>query len=149
ANWILNHPDTLRLDRTDLESVGLPPMLQNVLSQNGSGGIFDTVTLVPLIMRDESLGIICIQSYRPDVFDPDDFHLLEPLANYVAMAIANLRLLDDLERLQKIGQSINEPHGSDNLLDYIAALIRDGSEADLVVVYPFDQLTNALDPEPS
>ncbi len=50
------------------------------------------VTL-PLIARDEVIGVLDLQSSRSDTFDEDDIDVLKTMADQIALAIENARLL--------------------------------------------------------
>jgi GAF domain-containing protein len=50
---------------------------------------------LPLLVRNKVLGILDIQSDKPQAFSAEDIDVLETLANQVAVAIDNARLLDE------------------------------------------------------
>lgn len=50
---------------------------------------------LPLLVRNKVLGILDIQSDKPQAFSTEDIDVLETLANQVAVAIDNARLLDE------------------------------------------------------
>jgi len=50
---------------------------------------------IPLVIRNEALGVLDIQSDKPQAFTFEDIGVLEILANQVAIAIENTRLLDE------------------------------------------------------
>jgi len=50
---------------------------------------------LPLLVRNKILGILDIQSDKPQAFSAEDIDVLETLANQVAVAIDNSRLLDE------------------------------------------------------
>ena len=52
------------------------------------------VTL-PLIARDEVIGVLDLQSSRSDTFDEDDIDVLKTMADQIALAIENARLLEE------------------------------------------------------
>ena len=57
-----------------------------------------SVIAAPLVHRDEVLGVINAYSDRADAFDGKDAGLLAALADQAAVAIANARLIEELER---------------------------------------------------
>ena len=68
---------------------------------------------VPLIVRDQVIGVLSIQSYQPHAFGEDHLRLLETLATQAAVAIENARLFDEVQRraermrvLNEIGQAL-------------------------------------------
>lgn len=50
---------------------------------------------LPLVIRNKVLGVLDIQSDQPQAFKPDDIDVLQTLADQVAVAIENARLLDE------------------------------------------------------
>ena len=62
-----------------------------------SGGV-QSVIAGPLLQREEVLGAITVYSVRPDAFDDADAEVLSGLADQAAVAIANVRLIRELER---------------------------------------------------
>jgi K+-sensing histidine kinase KdpD len=53
-----------------------------------------SVLMVPLITQDEVVGIISVQSYKPNAYTHDDIEMLETMAGAVATAIRNAQLYD-------------------------------------------------------
>ena len=51
--------------------------------------------VIPLVVRNKVLGVLDIHSDKPQAFGPDDIEVLETLADQVAVAIENARLLDE------------------------------------------------------
>lgn len=56
---------------------------------------------VPITYGDQVLGVISIQSYRPEAFNESDFDLLQTFAGQAAVAIANARMYSQLEEYQQ------------------------------------------------
>ena len=52
---------------------------------------------LPLLIQDRLLGIIDIQSDQPQAFTSDDIDVLQTLADQVAIAIENMRLLEEAQ----------------------------------------------------
>jgi GAF domain-containing protein len=50
---------------------------------------------LPLLIRDRALGVLDIQSDKPRAFSVDDIDVLQTLADQIAVAIENARLLDE------------------------------------------------------
>jgi adenylate cyclase len=68
-----------------------------VISSMPSG--IGTGMYAPLIWRDESMGVICVDNpTREKIFAKEDLRLLMAVAHYGAMAVAHQRTLDDLTR---------------------------------------------------
>jgi GAF domain-containing protein len=52
---------------------------------------------LPLLVRNKILGVLDIQSDKPQAFSADDIDILQTLADQVAIAIENARLLDETQ----------------------------------------------------
>lgn len=52
---------------------------------------------LPLLVRNKILGVLDIQSDRPQAFNTEDIDVLQTLADQVAIAIENARLLDETQ----------------------------------------------------
>ncbi|HET8671263.1 MAG TPA: GAF domain-containing protein, partial [Candidatus Saccharimonadales bacterium] len=52
---------------------------------------------LPLIVRNKVLGVMDIQSDKPQAFGPDDIDILQTLADQIAIAIENARLMDETQ----------------------------------------------------
>jgi adenylate cyclase len=89
---------------------GLPmPGLQNPASQLG----------VPLLVRGELIGVLCIESETPYRFHEEDKTSIELLGSYLAIAIQNLQLQETTEGASAEGPAVLEegpPPGEDTSL---------------------------------
>jgi GAF domain-containing protein len=52
---------------------------------------------LPLLIRDKVLGVLDIQSDKPQAFNPDDIEILQTLSDQIAIAIDKARLLDETQ----------------------------------------------------
>lgn len=52
---------------------------------------------LPLLVRNKILGVLDIQSEKPQAFAPDDIDVLQTLSDQIAIAIENARLLDETQ----------------------------------------------------
>ncbi len=57
-----------------------------------------SLLLVPMLHRDQVVGVISVRSYRPYAYDDDDVQLLSTIAAQAAIAIQNARLYAQQER---------------------------------------------------
>jgi diguanylate cyclase (GGDEF)-like protein len=57
-----------------------------------------SILIVPLIKKDEVIGVISAQHYQPNMYTPIHTQILELLANQVAIAILNARLHATLQQ---------------------------------------------------
>ncbi len=61
----------------------------------------------PLIVRDQVIGFLHIDSYEPHKFTTDSFHLVQTFANQIAAAIENFRLLEEASRQNRALRALN------------------------------------------
>lgn len=54
---------------------------------------------VPLIVRDKVVGVISMQSYQPNAYNPDQIGLLETIANQAAITVENASLFEQMKQL--------------------------------------------------
>lgn len=99
----------------------------------------ESLIFVPLVFREEPLGVLSIQHLDAQAFDDEDVHILSLLANQVALAISDLRLFSYLEGLNEAGQQLTREISSDTMLDRVVDLIRGATKADIVTLYPYVQ----------
>ena len=66
-----------------------------VLFNNSDLPMTRSEAAVPLVVRNKVLGVLDIHSDKPQAFGPDDIEVLQTLADQVAVAIENARLLDE------------------------------------------------------
>jgi len=57
---------------------------------------------VPLTVRDAVIGVLHVGTFAPRVFEQEDVHLLQLVAERVALAIEKARLHDDIVRLDQL-----------------------------------------------
>jgi diguanylate cyclase (GGDEF)-like protein len=80
----------------DLES-GEPAATGSI--QFGSAEDVHSILAVPMRLGGKITGMISAQSYRPNDYTLEDQHLLEMLASYAAIALENLHLFKEVQRL--------------------------------------------------
>lgn len=74
--------------------------------------------VVPLIVRDQPVGTLTIDSDRPFAFTDSDTQLMTIAAAQVSVAIANARLFEELEeRAAELAEAYDELKESDRLKD--------------------------------
>jgi GAF domain-containing protein/DNA-binding response OmpR family regulator len=59
---------------------------------------------VPLLVGDEVMGVVAVQSYKQRAYGENDARLLTTLANSMSVALENARLFDETQRLFKAEQ---------------------------------------------
>jgi PAS domain S-box-containing protein len=106
-----------------------------------SSGI-KSVIAAPLIHRDVVLGAITVYGEKPDAFSEQDAGLLSALADQAAVAIANARLIDELERSRT---EIARRADAERTLREIAATVSAILEPDEVLQRIVDETTRLLE----
>ena len=100
-----------------------------------------SVIAAPLIHRDVVVGAITVYGDRPDAFGEADAGLLSALADQAAVAIANARLIDELESSRT---EIARRADSEQTLREIAARVSAILEPDEVLQQIVDESTRLL-----
>ena len=82
---------------------------------------------VPIIVGDEAIGVVDVQSYRADAFDEDNVRLLTTLAANMGVALENARLFQETNRranetaaLNEVGREISAMLDQNKVLTQIA-----------------------------
>ncbi len=73
----------------------------------GTGRRSESAIRTPILQGDRVLGIFSIQSYQPNLYEPEDVEVVEVIAALAATALANIRLLEerqDVERALRAAQ---------------------------------------------
>lgn len=94
---------------TGIIALAKRPMLlkeAELRAREKQGGILGTTPLiwmgVPLMVRDEVIGVVAVQSYSdPAAYDEDDLHLLAAVSHQIALAIDRKHSLDELRRSEE------------------------------------------------
>jgi GAF domain-containing protein len=60
-----------------------------------------SVLMMPLVTKDEVIGVVSVQSDKPDSYTPDDVEVLQIIAGHIATAVHNAQLYD---------QTVNQMH---------------------------------------
>jgi signal transduction histidine kinase len=81
-----------------LEDVERAEVLNPLLRQKGITSLLG----VPLTVRDEVIGVLHVGTLTPRAFEHEDVHLLQLVAERVALAIEKARLHDDVVRLDRL-----------------------------------------------
>jgi diguanylate cyclase (GGDEF)-like protein len=59
---------------------------------------------IPLILRDQVIGVVAMLSYQPGAYSQDQIRLLQTMANQAAIAIENARLYEQVQHLAIIDE---------------------------------------------
>ena len=85
---------------------------------------------VPMTIREQTIGVICIQSFRPGVFNQSHQRFLQSLANQLAITVENVRLFEaearrrqEAELLNQLAASLTNSLDLDDLLQQAVNLV--------------------------
>ncbi|MBC7879630.1 MAG: GAF domain-containing protein [Anaerolineales bacterium] len=107
---------------------------------------------VPIMVGEKVLGVVDVQSMKPNAFDENNLRLLQTLSSNMGIAIENARLFDETQRLLKeteqraaelaIINSVQEGLASkldmQAIFDLVGDKIRDMFESQTTVISSFD-----------
>ena len=107
-----------------------------------AGEVPRSAVWVPLVLGDETRGVISLQNLdREDAFSDSDVELLATLASSLAVALENVRLIDEtrqrlaeLATVNEVGQALASQLDLDNLIELVGDQMRRTFEADIVYV---------------
>jgi len=124
-HWAITHRQALLLNTEDeyWSFYGLPPGPQRL---DPSDQPEESFLIVPILLGEEVLGIVNIQSYERHAFNQDDLRFVSTVANQAAIAINNARLflergrrIEELATFNQIGQALSAVSKHDELLELI------------------------------
>jgi GAF domain-containing protein len=92
SGWVIRTRQPLWIDDIEAEVDRLPVQPIPI------GEPTRSVAVLPLIVKDQVLGVFSVQSYIPHAFDEDQKRLLTDIAHQVAIAVENARLYAEQQR---------------------------------------------------
>jgi GAF domain-containing protein len=114
---------------------------------------FRVVTFVPLVVRDEALGLLVLYHRTPHTWTPDELELCTTFASQMAIAVANAQLVNSvragaarLRAIQELSSRLNRIQE----VEGIGAAIVAGADRlighDTIRVYRVDHVTQVCEP---
>lgn len=145
CRWVIAHKRPLLIHHFSVEQLDLPVALRQL---PGTGDYEESLIFVPLLFRDQALGVLSVQHPEPSYYDDEDRQVLELLGNQVALALNTIRLFDGLTQLNTAGQELVRTLDlrPEDLAQRVVTLVRETSRADLVNLYTVDH--GQLSPHP-
>jgi GAF domain-containing protein len=137
CRWVMEEQKPLIINHLSAERAALPTELIEI--PGSDLGDPESVVFLPLVLRGVSLGVLSIQSERPDAYGAEDINILEILSNHVALALSTMRLFHSLLSINETGQLLTRQLDSWKVPQNIVDQIRTVTKADLVILYPYDQ----------
>jgi len=134
---ILNRAPLLINQWADTDQTSLSPRI----IVGNPGRTTTSLMFAPMIFAGEVMGVISVQSYTPNAYTQEDLDLLYGIANQVAVAIQNTRLLEETQQnalylsiLNKVGRAVSELRDLPSLLDVIYEQVKQNLKVDAFYV---------------
>jgi K+-sensing histidine kinase KdpD len=98
VGWVIRNGRSLRCSNLLEELAAYPEIRLQTFGHKEL--IASSVLAVPLMVGNQVIGALSVQSLQPDAYGEDDERLLSSLANYVAVAVQNARLYNEVQEKQ-------------------------------------------------
>ncbi len=92
AGWVVRNKEPLWIDDWERDQETLP------VEGIARGTPTRSLMVLPLLARDELIGVISAQSYEPHAFDEEHRRIFSGISNQVAIAVEKARLFEELKR---------------------------------------------------
>ncbi len=142
--YVINNKKSLLIHDYELEKDHLPTM-----NLWGTGKPSRSWLGVPMLLGQDVLGIISVQSYSPNAFDDRELELLSTIADTVAMAIENARLYEAekqraarLTQIVQLGTMLASLRQEDEVLNTLVERVREIMDSAACTVVLFDREAN-------
>jgi PAS domain S-box-containing protein len=113
--------------------------------------VTQSMMFVPMLFGNETIGVISIQSYTPNAYSEEDLSLLSGIANQVAIAIQNARLLEETKQnaghlsiLNELGHVVTELRDLPSLLEVINEQVKKHLSVDAFYVGLYNPGNNTV-----
>ncbi len=128
SRWVIENRQKLVIQ--DIEHDYLPVPSENYGTRTKSG------VFIPLVVYDQVVGIMSVQSQKTNAFTDEDVAMLESLASPTALAIYNARLYNNLQRqlyqvkaLHQLAERITVADDPEKITKVVVATLTDIFEA--------------------
>ena len=137
SSWVLKNLETITFN--NLHKDKLPEGI-NVVHIDGTASREKSAIFVPIKLIGRPLGVLSVQHFKPNYYDDEDRQILELLANHIALALNNRRLLGGLRQLDKSGHKLTgKLDSSQDIIPAVVDSIEETTQADLITLYPYLQ----------
>ena len=113
--------------------------------------ISKSLMFAPMIFGAEPIGVLSVQSYKTNAYNKEDLNLLSGIANQVAIAIQNTRLLEEtkqyagrLSTLNELGRVVSELRDLPDLLEVIYTQVKQNLNVDAFFVGLYQSKDNKV-----
>ena len=100
-----------------------------------------SLMFAPMLYGESVIGVLSVQSYVSNTYSEEDLNLLSGIANQVAVAIQNVRLLEETKQnarrlsiLNKVGRAVSELRDLPGLLEVIYEQVKQNLKVDAFYV---------------
>jgi PAS domain S-box-containing protein len=121
------------------------------LVEGGSGTLTQSWLGVPIVVNDESRGLVFISDYDPYAFEDNHLKLLQTLASTISVAIENARLytdvtnrMDDLSAINAVSSTLVGELDINSLIKLVGEQVRTTFNADVAYVALLDEDTGVI-----
>jgi GAF domain-containing protein/CheY-like chemotaxis protein len=97
---------------------------------------------VPIMIGERVLGVVDVQSFRPNAFDENNMRLLQTLSSNMGVTLENARLFDEMSRharesaaLNEVGRDISSTLKLSAVMERIATHARESLRADTSAIF--------------
>lgn len=104
----------------------------------------DSMFFMPLMIRDTAIGALSIQNKNAFAYDNEDIQIMRLLTHHVSLALSNLRIKNNLEKLNETGQKLTQKLDTENILQEAVDSIREATKADIVSLHRYDDINQTF-----
>ena len=101
----------------------------------------NSLMYAPMLYAESVIGVLSVQSYIPNTYTEEDLQLLSAMANQVAVAVQNTRLLEETKQnaqrlsiLNEVGRAVSELRDLADLLEVIYKQVKQNLAGDVFYV---------------
>lgn len=150
SDWVIKNLRTIAFN--DFYREKMPEDLQPTHIP-GTAAKERSAIFVPIKINDEPFGVLSIQHPKRGYYDKEDIQILELLANHIALALNNNRLMEDLKSrrlkelkgLRQIDKEISRTLDLDVILNIILKLTSKHIKMDNGVILLYNRKFNAIE----
>ncbi len=119
------------------------------------GEQLESIIYLPLILNDKALGVITVQSFKRNAYKDNDLQMLKNLAVYVAIAIDNASLYENMEqrvfeRTKEVTQQkekLEKNFNDTKLIAQISKVITASLSVETIVSMAYENINNLMSAE--
>ena len=123
------------------------------------GSLTKSELMVPIIVKEKTIGVLDVQSQHLDDFGQTDLELMQAIASQTGVAIENAHLFAEIQRLLKeteqranelaiinsVQQGLASKLDVQSIYDLVGDKFRDLFDAQVVMISTYDQQTNTIE----